>query len=318
VEIESRTATAESDTMAEALALLRQSPGLPLPIRDPLTGEVIALLSRPDLVPPPVPRLGGMATPLGVYLTDGTVSGGVGFWGLFLTGLTLCALAVVAQVAVHGLLWLAAAHGHDLSAWAASPRRPPALRAWLPEALSWLPAPLIFVGLRLIPMSGIHAAEHQAVHCVERGLPLVPESVRAQPRVHARCGTNLFVGLSLFLLVFVGVFCAAQASGQPVAADATLALIAAAVPALLLWRRVGAFIQQWFATRPATDGQVAGAIRAAEEVLRRRRDGVPRFRLLRRVWCMGFAQVLCGYFALYGPLAFALEHWPALDRWLGL
>ncbi len=305
--------------MAAALALLRQSPEATLPIRDPLTGEVIAVLSRPNSAPPAVPRLGGMATPLGVYLTDGAVSGGVGFRGLFLTGLTLGALAVIAQAAVHGLLLLAAAHGHDLWAWAGSPRRPAALRAWLPEALSWLPAPLIFVGLRLIPMSGIHAAEHQAVHCVERGLPLVPEAVRAQPRVHPRCGTNLFVGLSLFLLVFVGVFCAAQASGQPVAEGATLALVAAAVPSLLLWRRVGAFFQQWLATRPATDGQIAGAIRAAEEVLRRRRHSHGlRFRPLRRVWCMGLAQVALGYFALLGPLMLVLDRWPALDHWLGL
>jgi hypothetical protein len=307
------------DTMAEALEMLRQSPGAALPIRDPVTREVIAVLSRPDFSPPPVPRLGGMATPLGVYLTDGAVSGGAGFWGLFLTGLTLGCLAVIAVAVVHGALSLAAAHGYDLWAWAASPHRPPMVRALLPEALSWLPAPLIFVLLRLIPMSGIHAAEHQTVHCVERGLPLVPDVVRAQPRVHPRCGTNLVVGLSLFLVIFTGVFSATYASGQAVADAATLALIAAAVPTLILWRRIGGWLQQWFATRPATEGQITGAIRAAEEVLRRRRFGsVLRFRPLRRIWCMGFAQVLLGYFALYGPLTLALDHWPVLGRWLGI
>jgi hypothetical protein len=321
VETEVLIAPERSDTLGEALALLRQSPASVLPIRDPLTGDVVAVLSRPETLPPvAVPRLGGMATPLGVYLTDGVVSGGAGFWGLFLTGITLGTLALLAEAVVQGLLALAAAHGLNFWAWVASPRCPVALRAWLPEASDWLPVPLIFVLLRLIPMSGTHAAEHQVVHCVERGLPLAASEVRAQPRVHPRCGTNLFVGFSVFLLVFVSVFCILLADGQPIAAAATLALVAAAVPALALWRRIGGFVQQWFATRPATDKQIAGAIRAAEQVLcRRRSTGLPvRFRVLRRVWNMGLVQVLLGYLTLYQLLTLMFDHWPHLEHWLGL
>ena len=145
------------------------------------------------------------------------------------------------------------------------------------------------------------------------------------PRVHPRCGTNLFVGLSLFLLIFVGAFCAFSpggpgAGGAAIADGAVLALVLSVPPALFLWRRVGGFVQQWFATRPATDRQIAGAIRAAQEVLgrRRERDEFVRFRPLRRVWNMGFAQVLLGYAALLGPLSLALDHWPALGRLLGM
>ena len=314
-------------TLDEALELLRRTPGGSLPILDPDTGQVVAVLSRPGAFPPPAPpRLGGMATPLGVYLTDGIVSGGAGFWGLFLTGIVLGALALLSQAIVNAALTLARAHGHDVWAWAESPARPVALRPWLSTLVSGLPVPLIFVLLRLIPMSGTHAAEHQVVHCIERGLPLTPDCVRAMPRVHPRCGTNLFIGLSLFLLVFVGAFCAAEpapvslANGIGVADAATVALILAAPPALLFWRRIGGFVQQWFATRPATDLQIAGGIRAAQEVLLRRRqtgEGV-RFRPLRRVWSMGFAQVLLGYAALLGPLSLALDHCPALANWLGM
>ena len=311
-------------SLEEALELLRRTPGPALPLLDPETGRVVAVLSRPGaLMPPPAPRLGGMATPLGVYLTDGVVSGGAGFWGLFLTGGVLGALALASQAAVHASLGLAQAHGYDVWSWVNAPGHSVALRSWLSEVLSWLPTPLIFVLLRLIPMSGTHAAEHQVVHCVEHEAPLTVECVRAMPRVHPRCGTNLFVGLSLFLLTFVGVFCAFSppgAGGVAVADGAVVALALAAPPALIFWRRIGGFVQQWFATRPATDKQIAGAIRAAQEVLSRRRQagGFVRFRPLRRVWSMGFAQVLLGYAVLLLPLWLAIAHWPALASIFGM
>lgn len=302
------------DTLDDALARLHESPTGTVVLRNPETGDVLAVLTHPESATPP--RLGGMATPLGVYLTDGTVAGGAGFWGLFLTGVTLGGLSLVAQALMIGLRSLTAAHGYGLMAWAASAQHAPGLRPFLGQAESWLPLLLIFVLLRLLPMSGTHAAEHQVVHCVERRLPLVPHTVRAQPRVHPRCGTNMVMGLSLFLLVFVPVF-SASLPDQGVASAATLALIAAAVTVLLLWRRVGGFVQQWFATRPATDRQIRGAIRAAEEVLSRRSETALRLRPLRRIWRMGMVQVLTGLLALYGPLMLAANRWPTLEKWLG-
>ena len=73
---------------------------------------------------------------------------------------------------------------------------------------------------------------------------------------------------------------------------------------VLFWRRVGGWVQQWFATRPATDAQIAGAIRAAEQVLARRRQRMeegrpPRFAFGRRLWAMGVGQLLLGYFAVF-------------------
>ena len=301
-------------SLHDALEALHRSPRPTLPILDPQTGLTLAVLSRPE-----PPRLGGMATPLGVYLHDGVSSGGAGLWGLFLTGAAMSSLALLAQAGAHGLAHEAFAHLPGLSRWEA--RLPPGFQTWLAAISPWLPLPLVFLLLRLAPLSGTHAAEHQVVHCVERSVPLVPESVRAMPRVHPRCGTNLFAGFVLFLLTFLAVFSAATAGGRPPADAAALSAMLAAPPALLLWRHVGGRFQQWFATRPATEAQIAGAIRAAEEVLARRQawmeNGmVLRFAPARRLWAMGLSQVLLGCLAVYGLMCLAEKLWPGLAGWV--
>jgi len=300
--------------LRDALETLHRSQSPTLPIVDPETGRVLALLSRQE-----PPRLGGMATPLGVYLHDGVSSGGAGSWGLFLTGVTMSGLILMAQVLAHGLARVSVAHLAGLSFW--EMRLPLGLQLWLSAISPWLPLPFVFLLLRLLPMSGTHAAEHQVVHCIERAAPLVPDCVRVMPRVHPRCGTNLFVGFTLFLVTFLAVFCAAQAGGWPLLDAVSLSAILAGPVTLLFWRRAGGWVQQWFATRPATDAQIAGAIRAAEQVLSRRRQrmeqGVrPRFALGRRLWAMGFGQLLLGYFAVFGLVSLAEKFWPGLARWV--
>jgi len=300
--------------LRDALETLHLSQSPTLPIVDPKTGRVLALLSRQE-----PPRLGGMATPLGVYLHDGVSSGGAGSWGLFLTGVTMSGLVLLAQALTHSLAREAAAHLAGLSSW--EMRLPLGLQLWLSAVSPWLPLPFVFGLLRLLPMSGTHAAEHQVVHCIERAAPLVPDCVRAMPRVHPRCGTNLFVGFTLFLLTFLAVFCAAQAGGWPLLDAVSLAAMVAGPVTLLFWRRVGGWFQQWFATRPATDAQIAGAIRAAEQVLSRRRQRMeqgrpPRFAFGRRLWAMGFGQLLLGYFAVFGLVSLLEKLWPGLARWV--
>jgi len=318
--MENDAPTALRDSLGDALETLRRSPLPTLPILDPETGRIIAVLARPEAIPPPVPpRLGGMATPLGVYLHDGVSSGGAGFWGLLLTGVIMSLFALTAQAAVHGLALAAAAHPAFLAEWQ---KVPPGLREWLSAISPWLPLPFVFGLLRLAPLSGTHAAEHQVVHCIERSAPLSLPCVRAMPRVHPRCGTNLFAGFSLFLLTFVSVFSAAEASGWPPLDGASLGAMLAAPLALFGWRRVGGWVQQWFATRPATDKQIAGAIFAAEQVLSRRRQrlergGEPRFAFFRRLWTMGLAQILLGYCVVLTALTVVDTVWPGLAAWLG-
>ena len=48
-----------------------------------------------------------------------------------------------------------------------------------------------------------HGAEHKTIHCYEAGLPLTVENVKAQTRLHPRCGTSfLLVVMLLSVLVF--------------------------------------------------------------------------------------------------------------------
>ena len=303
--------------LQDALDALRVSGQASLPVRD-MQGRVVAVLSQPPPAAPP--RLGGMATPLGVYLHDGVSGGGAGFWGLALTGMTMSVLALTAQALAFAVSRFASVHFPGLWVWES--RLPDGLPLLLSAVSPWLPLPFVFGLLRLVPLSGTHAAEHQVVHAVERSAPLQAESVRAMPRVHPRCGTNLFAGFTLFLLLFLTAFTLTQAAHWQILDSVTLAAAVSGPLTLAYWRRVGGWVQRYFATRPATDRQIAGAIRAAEQVLARRRQRLergerPRFLPLRRIWAAGLAQVLCGYAVVIALLSGAETLWPGLAHWLG-
>ena len=48
-----------------------------------------------------------------------------------------------------------------------------------------------------------HGAEHKTIRCYEAGLPLTVENVRAQTRLHPRCGTSfLLVVMVISILIF--------------------------------------------------------------------------------------------------------------------
>ena len=309
-------------SLQDALRALQVSGQASLPVRD-ADGRIVAVLSQPlpaQALPAAPPRLGGMATPLGVYLHDGVSGGGAGFWGLVLTGMTMSVLALTAQALAS---WLGGvALGHFPGAFAWESRLPDGLPALLSALSPWLPLPLVFGLLRLVPLSGTHAAEHQVVHAVERRALLQLGVVRSMPRVHPRCGTNLFAGFTLFLLSFLTVFLLTQASHWAAGDSATLAAAVSGPLTLTYWRRVGGWVQLHFATRPATDAQIAGAVRAAEQVLARRRQRQERgdrlrFTVLRRLWAAGFAQILLGYAVVLALLTGAEILWPGLTRWLG-
>jgi hypothetical protein len=322
-------------TLAEALGHLRDTRMAAAPIVDDATGQIVGFLSRAPItvqVQPsldavvqsqPAVRPGGMATPLGVYLTDGVSVGGAGIWGLFLTGMVCCGLMLTAQI----LTTLALHYGvhmtsMDLQVWAAEGHPPSPLRIWAVESISLLPLLLVFAMFRLIPLSGVHAAEHQVVHCVERGAPLRGDIVKQMPRVHPRCGTNVFTGFTLFLMAFLGMFLTMRRLDMSDGDSASIAVLVAMPFAAIFWRRIGGLIQHWFVTRPATDRQIAGAIAAAEELLASRRaraaSGRERPTLMRRIWCMGLIQVSLGYFALYSPLMLIANFWPPLKGLLGI
>ena len=48
-----------------------------------------------------------------------------------------------------------------------------------------------------------HGAEHKSIHCYEKGLELTVENVKAQKRVHPRCGTSFLI---LVMIVSIVIF----------------------------------------------------------------------------------------------------------------
>ena len=50
-----------------------------------------------------------------------------------------------------------------------------------------------------------HGAEHKTIFCYEKGLELTVENVRAQSRLHPRCGTSFLVVIMLIAILLVSV-----------------------------------------------------------------------------------------------------------------
>lgn len=217
-------------------------------------GHFHGVLTPSRLMAPPSPRpkprmVGGMATPLGVYLTDGRVGAGVPHLGLVLTGALLFSLflgsSIIVQTATNFAL---------IQKWVT-----PGIVAsgWFQAISSAIALVLFFVGMRSLPLAGIHAAEHMVVHAIERGEPLEPEIISRMPRVHPRCGTNIAVGAMLFLGIF----------NLNWHKDQELRLLAAALVTLVLWRSLGYLLQDKVTTKPANAKQIQMGIKAGRELM---------------------------------------------------
>lgn len=188
--------------------------------------------SRPHMV-------GGMATPFGVYLTSGAVSGGKSGLYLVSTGFFLLSILSISGCLVEllerrGLHWL----GLPL----------------VTEGVSFLVIALVF---RLHPIAGYHAAEHQVVHAIERDEALTLDVVKRMPRVHPRCGTNLAVALTM-----VTTLTSIQWTSE---LEPRLAI--AAIITIFFWRPVGSFVQYWITTKKPSEKQLASGIEAGRQLL---------------------------------------------------
>jgi hypothetical protein len=244
------------------------------------TGRVFGTIRLVDLLLPPhaptaLPLVGGMATPLGVYLTTGGVSGGAPTLGLVLTGMSMGGLLLASNLAVgYAMPWLIRTAG----GWAGG----------FAEAAT---IALFVLGLRLSPLARIHGAEHMVVHAIEQEVPLTLSTVRRMPRVHPRCGTNFAVAFSLFLAILT----------TPWIQSLEIRLLAAVLISSTGMRRIGGFVQQWITTAPPKDRHLAQAIESAEALrtryrLRRRAEPSP----LVRIWNMGILQVIVGSSTVLG------------------
>ena len=293
-------------SLLEAAQVMQQAPAEAVPVVE-FGGRYVGMLSAREVLAglsgePLMPQVAGLATPFGVYLTTGGLRAGAGDLSLFATGAALMILNLVAGGVVYGLSWLATrateAAGLSPSAEAAAADVPV-------EAVMVLFA--FYIGiflllLRLSPLAGVHAGEHMVVHAIEEGEDLTPENVRAMPRVHPRCGTNL---MALMVLIVVAQRFLSSLAVAASEAATMLALFILVMIVLVTWRRLGAGLQRWVTTRPPSDRQMAAATTVGEALLGKIRAN-PNVRAVgfRRIWYTGLIQVMAGFLAL----ALVVEH----------
>lgn len=231
------------------------------------------------------PMVAGMATPLGVYLTTGAVSGGAGNAGLFLTGVCLSAMIVLAGGVVDFITWLVSTvSGINVLQFLESPPLPytPNVYDVAFYITTVLTIVVFFVMMRLSPLAGYHAAEHMTVHAIECGEILTPETVVRMPRVHPRCGTNLLAAAGVFVILSTKM-------------SSSVGVLLALVVVVIGWRTVGGWLQYFVTTKPPTARQLASGIAAGQELLRRYQEQPNRVpTTLERLWNIGFLQTAAG------------------------
>ncbi len=273
-------------TGAEALRAFDET-GCPVIVVADVYSNVVGVLTPSRLLHPThasyrPQNVGGMATPFGVYLTNGYSVGGASGLPLVASGMVLftvffIAIFAVASVAIFLNFDVRSMH----------------VQGWI-NGLSSL---LFLFGLRAIPLAGTHGAEHMVVHAIERGEDLNPEIVRRMPRVHPRCGTNIAVGA----MIFMGLF-----SWEWTPYEEVRTLVSGLV-AMIFWQPIGAFVQYWFTTKRPTDAQLEGGIKAGKDLLNASARS-PRMKgnVLHRLVSSGLFHVVFGaslaQLAVYGVL----------------
>lgn len=270
---------------AEALRTLCET-GVPaLVVLDP-NGAAVGLATASRLYAPESDTkvrkavVGGMATPFGVYLTNGSIGAGAKGWPLVATGALLFVLLAASTYLTTGAFLLV----------------PTELRAspWLRPGMDLLNVVVFLAMLRAIPLAGVHGAEHKVVHAIERGEPLTPIVVARMPRVHPRCGTNLAVGAGLFLFL----------AGLRWTPSEEIRLLAGLVATLALWRPVGGLFQYFVTTKPPTMEQIESGIQAGEELLTKLETSPRTVGLGRRLMSSGLFHIMAGSAAMEVVLYF--------------
>jgi predicted transcriptional regulator len=259
------------------------------------------------------PRVGGLATPFGVFLTTGHVRGGASDLGLFLTGVTLVFMFLIASFVTNlvalglekWLHWplLALSIGRNVPVNEVYAGRPAAYASFALIGLQFI---VFFILLRLAPLTGTHAAEHMVVHSIEQGDELTPEQVTVRPRVHPRCGTNLMAAL----FIAVAGLSLIQSVERYVGSIGSITLMALLLILIyLIWRGVGAGLQRFLTTKPPSRRQVEGAIRAAKELLLRYQQRPSHHASgLARLWNIGIIQVGLGFITTWAAAGY-LSDW---------
>ncbi len=223
--------------------------------------------------------LGGLATPLGVYITDGKHQAGVGNLGLFLTGISVGAILVFVEHFFNFIFDYLNINSTNAAVY--------------PIIFILQIITFIFL-LRITPLTQIHAAEHQTINAIEKGLPLTLDTVKMQPREHVRCGTNLmilFIGLQMVILIFAGYFSKYEPLIQ------FIFLFTGFMFVFSNWKKWGIWLQKYLTTAKAPNKYILSGIKAGEEILHKHKEDLeakpPTF--FRKIWCMAIIQIICGF-----------------------
>lgn len=250
----------KTDTVGRAIHFFDQSERVLIPIVDEqghYTGRCVSRIKLYKLLHGMLKpaRIGGLATPLGVYMTSGYHNSGAGWKGLVATGVLFGGL-------VHVMDWLTGL------AFQTASTVYPSLMTWGEGQLLILQAGLSLVCLlsllRLSPISGLHAAEHMTINAIENDLQLTEPLIRTQPREHARCGTNLMVllgGIEL-LGIFLSYYWQALNPVGLILYTGVWGLLV-----LKFWQPAGLWVQRHFTTKTPSSEQLASGIKAGEELL---------------------------------------------------
>lgn len=289
-------------TVGEARALFEKTPVALLPLVEEAgryTGfcasrRALLKLLHGRMAPP---RIGGLATPLGVYMTSGVYSSGAGWKGLVATGALFALLVFGLERGVGVLFQVLETVGLPISQW-------PAMGVSLVESI--LTLLLFLLVIRWSPLSGLHAAEHMTISAIEHDRPINPHSVRTQPREHVRCGTNLMV-----LLIGIQAGLILLESLRPVIPPWVLLFLYLGWMWAVMagWRPLGLWIQTVFTTKPPTDLELESGMKAGRELLEkfRLRPHAPPT-LWRRIWGAGLLQIIATFIVVRMGLLW-LEAW---------
>ena len=223
------------------------------------------------------PRLvGGMATPFGVYLTNGTVSGGVSKWALTATGgMMFLFLAVGLVIAKAVQLSVPASVGQSV---------------WFDAASNMFVLLVFALGLRVSGLTGFHGAEHKTVNAIEQGEPLTLDSIQRMSRIHPRCGTNIAVAASLFFALF----------SIPWVPDMQVRGLLAGLVTFFTWRPLGSMAQKFVTTTAPNRRQLQRGLDAADDLVRNYQTSSDhRSSILKSIWNSGLIQIMAGSFAMH-------------------
>ncbi|MFH0702670.1 MAG: DUF1385 domain-containing protein [bacterium] len=217
--------------------------------------------------------LGGLATPLGVYLTDGQHQAGSKNPGLILAGMTLGIISIFVEIIVNIISNHIEIHY---------------------IFIIFIQLVLFILILRVTPLVRYHAAEHQTIHAIEKGLPLNAEYIKIQPRAHKRCGTNIMVLIVGIQFVFLLSF---ESSIFNKPNLRFLFLIAGLLFVFSSWKKIGMWIQEYLTTAKASDRQIKSGIKAGKELLYLYKRDINNYspNFFQKIWNMGLIQILLSF-----------------------